>query len=76
MKDLENKIEEIDSEVIPVPRILAQNIQGMFQTISVAPTGVPLNWQNQIQIYVNGATLRLYWYDTSANTWHYVTATA
>jgi hypothetical protein len=59
-----------------VPRVLAQNLQGMYQTVSVAPTGIPLTIQNQIQIYVNGATLRLYWYDISAGVWHYVTATA
>lgn len=51
-------------------------VMGMFKTVSVIPTKEPVNWANQIQIYVNGGTLRLYWYDTVAHVWHYVTATA
>lgn len=55
---------------------LNTDIIGLFETVSVAPTGVPLGPWGQIKIYVNGATLRLYWYDGKANVWHYVTATA
>lgn len=76
MNEFKNTIEEVDNSVNPILQIKAQNIIGMFQTVSVAPTGVPFNWQNQIQIYTNGGTLRLYWYDVTNNTWHYITATA
>ena len=75
-KKLENKIKKINSSVTPVSKVLAQKIQGMYQTVSVAPTAVPLTMQNQIQIFVNGGTLRLYWYDVVGGAWHYVTATA
>lgn len=75
-KEFKNKIKKIDSSVKPVPRILARNIQGMHQTVSVAPTSVPLTMQDQIQIFVDGGTLRLYWYDVVGGAWHYVTAIA
>jgi hypothetical protein len=50
----------------------ASDVFGMFQTVSVAPTSTPINWFNQVQIYINGATHRLYVYDTSTNAWIYV----
>jgi hypothetical protein len=52
------------------------DIIGLFETVSAVPTGIPASPYQQIKIYVNGATLRLYWYDGNANVWHYVTATA
>lgn len=48
---------------------------GMFQTVSVAPTKEPINWFNQIQYYKNGATLRIYIYDSVAHVWSYATLT-
>lgn len=52
------------------------NLTDLFQVVSAAPTDVPKRAGDQIKIYTNGATLRLYWYDQKANVWHYVTATA
>lgn len=52
------------------------DLDGLFETVSAAPTTVPKSIYDQIKIYVNGSTYRLYWYDNNANTWHYVTATA
>lgn len=52
------------------------DIIGLFETVSVAPTIRPNSPYEQVKVYVNGATLRLYWYDTIAGVWHYVTATA
>ena len=54
----------------------AENVFGMFKTSDQVPTGTPKNWFDQILIYKNGATLRLYWYDVTNAGWHYVTATA
>lgn len=54
----------------------ARNLFGLFETVSAVPTAEPINYLDQIKIYVNGATLRLYWYDKVAHVWHYVTATA
>lgn len=72
------KDEKISSETdikLNQPMYLSE-LFGMFQTVSVAPTAAPARLINQIQIYTNGATYRLYWWDNTNNVWHYVTATA
>ena len=76
-KDLYKLPDDISLPEIPQQQRVG-DLFGMFQTVSVAPaaTEVPRTMIDQIKIYVNGATLRLYWYDTKANAWHYVTATA
>lgn len=71
---LENDVKFNEAELPQQER--ARDIFGMFDVVSVAPTGVPKNFQKQIKIYTNGATYRLYWYDHVANVWHFVTATA
>lgn len=53
-----------------------KDITNTFKTVSVAPTHVPRNFSEQFVIYTNGVNYRWYWYDTNANVWHYVTATA
>lgn len=63
--DIENKRINIDTDVF-----------GLFETVSAVPAGIPQTVYDQVKIYVNGATLRLYWYDSVAHVWHYVTATA
>lgn len=55
---------------------LDTDIDGIYETVSAAPTNVPRNTYDQIKIYVNSTTYRLYWYDGVGNVWHYVTATA
>lgn len=50
--------------------------RGIFQVVSAAPSAAPIDAYDQIQVYVNGTTYRLYWYDWNASVWHYVTATA
>lgn len=52
------------------------DINGLLETVSAVPAGIPKSPYDQVKIYVNGATLRLYWYDSVAHVWHYVTATA
>lgn len=49
---------------------------GLFETVSIVPTGLPLSPYDQVKIYVNSTTYRLYWYDAVGHVWHYVTATA
>lgn len=67
---------------VPLPNIeikqqqRADDVFGLFETVSTAPTATPKTWFDQIKIYTNGATLRLYWYDATNATWHYITATA
>lgn len=52
------------------------DLEGLFETVSSAPTSKPSVIYDQIKIYVNGSTYRLYWYDANGQSWHYVTATA
>ena len=75
-KEYQNEIEKIDDSMNPVPKLNVPNAFNMFQTVTSVPTVAPSNWQNQIQIYTSGSTYRLYWWDNTNNTWHYVTATA
>jgi hypothetical protein len=55
---------------------LNTDITGLFEVVSVAPSAIPKDLYDQVKIYVNGATYRLYWYDFVGHVWHYVTATA
>ena len=57
-------------------RINLLSIFGKIEVVSVAPVGKPTDISGQFKIFTNGATLRFYWYDTTAGVWHYVTATA
>lgn len=52
------------------------DIFGVLETVSVAPAGTPVSFSifDQIKIYVNGATYRLYWYDAANNIWHFNTS--
>lgn len=56
--------------------IFLDQIVGLFQTVSTAPTVSPRFVKDQIQIYTSGSTFRFYWWDNTNKTWHYVTATA
>lgn len=57
-------------------RVSFRDIQGKIEVVSTAPIGNPTDVGAQLKIYTNGATLRFYWYDTTAGVWHFVTATA
>lgn len=52
-----------------------QEILGLFQTRTIAPTATPKNWFDQIVIYKNGGTKRLYVYDATNFTWSYTALT-
>ena len=125
MADLENKVDFTNDELPQQQR--GNDVYGMFQTVTTAPTKKPVNWFNQIQILMSTGATRtavagftvgqsytisvvgttdftligaasstvgisfvatgagsgtgeatldlstLYWYDTSHNTWAYVT---
>ena len=55
---------------------LKTDVWGLFQTVSAVPTQIPTTPYEQIQIYVNSTTFRLYWYDAVGHAWHYIVATA
>lgn len=52
-----------------------KNLRGLLQVVSAVPTSKPTSIYQQILIYVNGATLRLYVYDALNDAWRYATLT-
>lgn len=54
---------------IDTERLRPNSIIGLFQTTDTVPTDTPASFMEQIKIYVNGATVLLYVYDTTNNTW-------
>jgi len=67
---IDSKFEELRTR-----RINLFDIFGTYETVSVAPALKPSTPYDQIKFYVNGATYRVYWYDTTAGVWHYITST-
>lgn len=49
-----------------------KDLEGFIPTVSVVPTWVPTRISEQFAIYTNGATLRLYCYDSMNGAWRYV----
>lgn len=65
---------------------LDTDVAGLFEVVSLIPVTsspvggtsyllIPTRVYDQIKIYTNGTTYRLYWYDTVAHNWHYATGT-
>ena len=88
-KPTEIKYEKADIETKPIQKF--DTLWGLFRTESKIPTEVlatalanptthfytrPTKFSDQVVIYTNDTTYRIYWYDSSNNMWHYVTATA
>ncbi len=70
------ELSSLGQKLPPQPRVnFNTDIIGLFQTVSVAPTQTPVSPYQQIQIYVNSTTYRLYVYDNTAGVWHYATLT-
>ncbi len=72
--ELERKIQSLNFDVNKTINFF--DIFGLFNTSLTVPVGKPNSPQEQIIIYTNSTTYRLYWYDSVASVWHYVTATA
>lgn len=71
--DIENEVNEGKPTLNPVTR--AQDVFGMFQTVTTAPTLTPRNFIEQVKIYSSGGTFRIYIYDTVSNAWKFSTLT-
>lgn len=54
---------------------LNTDIIGLFETVSVAPTLVPAGPYDQVKIYSNSGTFRLYVYDAVGNAWYFASLT-
>jgi len=80
--DLEQRIQKLETQMrehshdgFNGGQIYFRNLFGLFETVSVAPTTTPKTTWDGIKIYTNGATYRLYWYDSVAGAWRYATGT-
>lgn len=51
---------------------MAGNLFGMFQTVTTAPSAPPRNFLDQIQLYKNGSSVKLYVYDLANATWRVI----
>ena len=56
-------------------RIAFANLIGFIRTVSVVPTNTPADTNNQIVLYANSTTYRLYIYDKVNLAWRYVALT-
>lgn len=72
---IDRKIIEHQHNGVDASRTDLDALQGLFETVSSVPTGIPNDVFDQIKIYKNGATYRLYWFEGAANTWRYATGT-
>lgn len=52
-----------------------KNINDFIEVVSVIPTHTPQNFYEQIKIYINGATYRIYVYNNIQNSWRYAILT-
>lgn len=55
--------------------VRASDAFGIFQTVASVPVNPPRNFLDQIQFYSNSGTYRLYMWDNTGATWHYVALT-
>lgn len=74
LQDLTNRVQAL--EITARGRVVFNTgLIGLFETVSVVPTGTPLSPYDQVKIYVNSTTYRLYVYDSVGHVWHYATLT-
>ena len=80
-QELERRIGELEQDKTvskydnPFDYVDIQNITGFIQVVSAVPSGSPKYFYDQIKIYINGGTYRLYVYDNVNNSWRYATLT-
>ena len=56
-------------------RINLFDVFGLIETVDAVPTGKPKTFSEQLKIYKNSTTYRLYWYDSVNDQWRYATGT-
>ena len=72
---IDQRIQDHQHNGMEASRTDIDAVQGLFETVSSVPNGIPNDMYDQIKIYKNGATYRLYWYEGATNTWRYATGT-
>ncbi len=73
--ELENQMRSHAHKGYDTQRIDFFDVFGLFDTVSAVPTGIPNTPKDQIKIYKNSTTYRLYWYDFVNAQWRYATGT-
>lgn len=70
-----NDIVGHDHDGVNSQRFDISHLLGFIRTVSVAPAWTPRSFSEQFAIYKNGATIRLYCYDTTNGAWRYTALT-
>lgn len=69
--ELQNRVSQLEQKRVTIET----DLLGMFEVVSAVPTLTPRTAYDQIKIYSNSTTYRLYWYDWVNNAWRYATGT-
>lgn len=56
-------------------RVNMSDLFGLFETVSTVPTISPLSIFDQVKLYSNAGTFKLYVFDATNNAWRFVTLT-
>lgn len=75
LQNLERQMREHSHNGFNGGQIFFKNLFGLFETVSEVPTTTPKTTYDQIKIYSNSTTYRLYWYDSVNGVWRYATGT-
>lgn len=60
---------------VSASRINLADILGTIEVVSTAPSYTPRDMYDQVKLYINSTTYRLYIYDNVNHNWHYVALT-
>ena len=72
---LTQAVQALQSQLSAITVQLNTQVQGLFECVSVVPTGKPSNVYDQVKIYASGGTKTLYLYDYINSAWRSVTLT-
>ena len=72
------RVESHEHNGLDAPKVNVKNLEGLFSVVDAVPVEVPRNAYEQIKIYSNGGTRRLYIYVTDSagsGAWRYAALT-
>lgn len=74
LRDLTNRVQIL--ETVAHGRVVFNTgLIGLYETVGIVPTGIPLSPYDQVKFYSNSTTYRLYMYDALNHVWRYATLT-
>lgn len=71
LQDVKTALQSHSHDGVTGTQVLFQNLVGLIETVTTTPTNVPKTIYDQVKIYKNSTTYRLYWYDNVNNAWRY-----